>query len=60
MERVTAALRHEWSQISTKIGVVLTAVSTVAPQYAQFDVRWAHAGAIAGVLLILWREKTSG
>lgn len=50
-------LKREWAQASTKLGLVLTAISTVAPQFAAFDVRFAYAGAAAGVLLMLFREK---
>jgi len=54
---IVAFLKREWAQLSTKFGLVLTAVSAIAPSYAQFDVRIAHAGAVAGVLLILWRGR---
>lgn len=57
MAKVWNFLRREWSQVSTKIGLVLTAVSSIAPVYAQFDQRIAYAGAIAGVALVLFREK---
>lgn len=50
-------LKKEWRQVSTKAGTLLVAVSSVAPQFAQFDVRFAYAGAAAGVLLMLVREK---
>lgn len=62
-EKTKAFLRREWSQVSTKAGTVLlalgTAISTIAPQYAAFDTRIAHAGAIAGVAMILWRGKAN-
>lgn len=50
-------LKGKWAELSTKFGLLLTAVSTVAPQFAQFDRRFAYAGAIAGVLLVLFKEK---
>lgn len=53
-------LKREWAQISTKFGLVLTAVSAVAPQFAAFDVRFAYAGAAAGFLLILYRGQANG
>lgn len=58
MAKIKAFLAREWAQVSTKLGLVLTAVSTIAPQFAQFDVRFAYAGAASGVLLILYRGKT--
>lgn len=53
-------LSREWTMISTKLGTVLLAVSTIAPQFAQFDVRFAYAGAASGFLLIMFREKNGG
>lgn len=60
MGKVKAFLAREWAQLSTKFGLVLTAISTVAPQFAQFDVRFAYAGAAAGVLLMIYRGKPNG
>lgn len=51
-------LKKEWAQVTTKLGTLLVAVSTIAPQFAAFDVRFAYAGAAAGVLLMLFRERT--
>jgi hypothetical protein len=50
-------IKARWAEVSTKVGLVLTAVSAIAPQYAAFDVRFAYAGAAAGLLLAVWREK---
>lgn len=58
--RVKTFFTREWAQLSTKFGLVLTAVSAIAPQFAKFDVRFAWAGAAAGFLLILYRGKTDG
>jgi len=60
MTKIKAFLAHEWAQLSTKFGLVLTAVSSIAPMYAQFDQRIAYAGAAAGVLLIIYRGKANG
>lgn len=57
--RVRAFLAREWSTLSTKIGLVLTAVSTIAPNYAEFDHRIAWAGAVSGALLIVYRGKAN-
>lgn len=55
MDKIKEFLRREWAMLSTKFGTVLVAISTVAPQFAQFDVRFAYLGALAGFLLILKR-----
>jgi hypothetical protein len=60
MDKLKACLIREWRMLSTKFGTILLAVSTVAPQFAQFDVRFAYAGAAAGFLLILWRGQNNG
>jgi len=59
MAKFKAFLKREWSMLSTKFGTVLVAVSTVAPQFAQFDVRFAYVGAAAGAILILYRGNTN-
>lgn len=55
-----AFFQREWTQVSTKIGLVLGAVSADASQYASFDHRIAYAGLIAAALLVLYREKPHG
>ena len=50
-------LKARAREVSTKAGVVIAAVAAVAPNYAQFDPRIAWAGAVAGVLLMVFREK---
>lgn len=57
MNRIKAFLAREWAQVSTKFGLILTAISTTAPQFAQFDPRLAIIGAAAGVALILYRGE---
>lgn len=52
-------IKARWAELTTKIGLLLTVVSTVAPQWAQFDVRFAYVGAAAGALMMLWKEKPS-
>lgn len=58
-EKIKTFLRNEWAQASTKLGLLLTFLSTAAPQLAQIDVRFAYAGAAAGALLMLWRGNPS-
>jgi len=60
MRKIKAFLAREWAMLSTKFGLVLTAVSSIAPMYAQFDTRFAYAGAAAGVLLVIYRGKANG
>lgn len=55
-----AWIKARWGEASTKLGLVLTAVSAVAPTYASVDVRFAYAGAVAGILLAIWKEKPNG
>lgn len=55
-----AWIKARWCEASTKIGLILTAVSAVAPTYASVDVRFAYAGAVAGILLAIWKEKPNG
>lgn len=57
MERFKNFIRREWKMLSTKFGTVLVAISSVAAQFAPFDVRIAWLGAVSGFLLILWRGK---
>lgn len=57
---IYAWIKARRSEVSTKIGLVLTAVAAIAPTYAGVDVRFAYAGALAGVLLAVWKEKPSG
>ena len=52
-------IKAKWAEVSTKFGLILTAISTVTPQFAPFDRRFAYAGTIAGVLLILFKEGKS-
>lgn len=49
--------KARWREVSTKFGLLVTAVATVAPQFAQFDPRIAYVGAAAGVVLILLKEQ---
>lgn len=51
-------LAREWAMVSTKIGVVLTAISATAPVYAHLDKRIAILGFVVGVIAIVWREET--
>lgn len=57
---VFAWVKARWAEVSTKIGLVLTAVSATAPAYASVDVRFAYAGAAAGILLAIWKERPDG
>lgn len=59
MAKIKEFLAREWAMLSTKWGTLLLAISTVAPQFAKFDVRFAYAGAVAGFLLILYRGDKS-
>lgn len=43
-------------EVSIKIGLVLTDISSIAPQYMSVDSRIGYAGAAAGVLLVIWKE----
>lgn len=52
-------VKRWWAQVSTKVGMIVAAVSSVAPNFAQFDVRFAYAGAFAGVVMIVWPPKKS-
>jgi hypothetical protein len=40
-------------ELSTRLGLILTAAATVLPGFARFDVRIAYLAATAGVLLVL-------
>lgn len=60
LEKTKVFVRREWAMLSTRLGFVLTAVSTVAPQYAAVNPMIGYAGFAAGVLLILWREDANG
>lgn len=64
MDRIKAFLRSEWSQLSTKWGALvgavtaaLEAIQNLAPTYAPFDHKFAWLGATASVILIVWRGK---
>ena len=56
---ISAWWARQWPQISTKIGIVLTALAG-ASEYASIDPRFGQVGAIAGVLLVLWNEDHKG
>lgn len=57
---ITQWLKARWAEASTKIGLVLTVISAVAPTYANVDARFGYAGALAGILLAIWKEKPDG
>lgn len=64
MDHIKTFLRREWSQLSTKWGAVigaltaaLEAIQNIAPAYAPFDRRFAWLGATASIILIVWRGK---
>jgi len=52
--------KNMWHEASTWIGIVITAVSSIAPHFAQFDPRIAWAGAVAGVILMVKKGSGSG
>lgn len=67
MQRIRQFIAREWAMLSTKFGsllgalsLVLEAIRTMAPQYAQFDQRIAYAGMVSGILLMIYREKRNG
>lgn len=55
-----AWIKARLKELTTKIGIVLTAISTIAPQYAAFDTRFAYAGAVAGFILMVVKERPRG
>lgn len=57
MTKITAWIKARWAEVSTKLGLLVAAASTVLPNFAQYDRRIAYFGAAAGVLMVLWNEK---
>lgn len=57
MGRLWGFIKNEWATLSTKLGTLAIAVSSVAPGYAAFDHRIAYAGLAFGVLAILYPGK---
>jgi type IV secretory pathway TrbD component len=57
LSKIKAFLAYEWSQLSTKFGLLLAAVSAAAPEMAKTDPRFTYVGFAAGLLLVLWRGK---
>ena len=55
-----AYLKARWAELTTKAGLVLAAVAAIAPQFAQFDVKFAYAGAFAGVVMMIVKEAPKG
>lgn len=53
---IWAWLKRQWPQISTRIGLVLGALSG-AGAYAGVDPRFGYVGAVAGIALIVWNGK---
>lgn len=53
---IAAWWKRQWPQISTKIGVVLIALSS-ASAYAGVDPRFGYVGAFAGIALGIWNQK---
>jgi hypothetical protein len=65
-------LKHNWAalktwlgrythiclrELTTRLGLVVTAIATVLPNFARFDVRLAYAAAAAGVVLVLMKPS---
>jgi hypothetical protein len=42
-------------EATTRLGLVVTAIATVLPNFARFDVRIAYVAAAAGVILVLMK-----
>jgi hypothetical protein len=63
LEEYWAALRAWFSrythvclrEMTTRLGLVVTAIATVLPNFARFDSRIAYAAAAAGVILVLMK-----
>ena len=50
-------IKRQWAQVSTKIGLLLTALAPVLSSYASVDPRFGYAGAFAGIALVVWNQK---
>lgn len=57
MIKIKDYIKARLHEISTKVGVVLGAISTIAAQYQAVDVKFAYIGAAAGLLLMLYKES---
>lgn len=55
-----AWLKARWAEVSTKIGLIVGAVATAAPQFATVSLKFAWVGLVAAALLVLWKEKPGG
>lgn len=53
-------LKRKWSELSTKLGLVLGALSSTLPAYASLDPRVAYVGLGAALILVLWDQKPKG
>jgi hypothetical protein len=53
-------LKNEWSQISTKLGVLCAAVSAGAVAAAALVSPWSYVAFASAAGLILFREKPKG
>jgi hypothetical protein len=53
-------IKSRWREVSTKLGLFLTAAGPLLQQYAQYDVRFAYAAAALGLLLICLKEPANG
>jgi hypothetical protein len=52
LARYTHVCLHE---VTTRLGLVVTAFATVLPNFARFDMRIAYAAAAAGIVLVLMK-----
>ena len=53
---IYAWIKRQSVQVSTKLGLLLAALSPVLSSYASVDPRFGYAGAACGILLAVWNE----
>lgn len=49
-------IKAKWAEVSTKIGLMLAAVSSALPAYASVNPKLAYVGIAVSALLVLFDE----
>ena len=49
-------IKAKWAEVSTKIGLVLAAVSSALPAYVSVNPKLAYLGIALSALLVLFKE----
>lgn len=50
-------IETKWAEVSTKIGLVLGALSSTIPVYVGANPKLAYLGIGVAALLVIWNEK---